>query len=116
MSVSQLGRGGGARSAVVTSCVSVSPEVDALVVSVLSAAHVAVVADDFPQVLWRHLLLLSIHEAELALLGVPLALQLLPFAGLSEHMARGASFTSLNYFMCQYELNNRREAPTALDY
>ena len=56
-----------------------SPEVDALVVPVLPAAHVAVVADDLAQVFRRHLLLLRVHKAEFALLRVPLALQLLPF-------------------------------------
>jgi len=46
-------------------------EVHALVVAELFAAHVAVVLDDFPHVLWRNVLLVGVHEPELALVPVP---------------------------------------------
>ena len=45
--------------------------------------HVAMISDDLPHMLRRHVLLLSLHEAELALLTVTLGLQLLPFASYS---------------------------------
>ena len=44
--------------------------------------HVSVVSDDFPDVLGRHVFLLRIDEAELALFGESLSLKLLPFASL----------------------------------
>ena len=53
-------------------------EVDALVVAVFAARHVSVVADDFAQMLRRHVLLLHIDEAEFPLLGILLVMQLLP--------------------------------------
>jgi hypothetical protein len=40
-------------------------------VAELFAAHVAVVLDDFPHVLWRNVLLVGVHEPELALVPVP---------------------------------------------
>ena len=50
-------------------------EVDPLVVAVLAAGHVSVVTDDLPDVLWRHVLLLGVHETELSLLSVSLGLR-----------------------------------------
>ena len=51
------------------------PQVDSLVVAVLAAGHVSVVTDDLPDVLWRHVLLLGVHETELSLLSVSLGLR-----------------------------------------
>lgn len=48
-----------------------SAEVDPLVVPELFGGHVPVVADDLAHVLRRHLLLVHVHEPELALLPVP---------------------------------------------
>ena len=61
-----------------------SPEVDPLVVSELAVRHIAMVPDDLPHVLRRHVLFLRLHEPELPFLAVPLRLQLLPFACCSE--------------------------------
>lgn len=46
----------------------------------LSVGHVAVVPDDLTDMLWGHVLLLSIHKTKLSLLRVALCLQLLPFS------------------------------------
>lgn len=61
---------------------SSAPQIDALVVAELAIGHVAVVAHDLPQVLRRHVLLRRLHEAELAALGVALALHRRPPAHL----------------------------------
>ncbi len=63
------------------------PEVDALVVSELPVGHVAVVADDFAHVRGRHVLLLHVDEAELALLCVALRLQLLPLTRCNRYVS-----------------------------
>mmetsp|Transcript_736 Transcript_736/g.1704 ORF Transcript_736/g.1704 Transcript_736/m.1704 type:complete len:700 (-) Transcript_736:62-2161(-) len=55
-------------------------EVHALVVAELARRHVAVVLDDLAHVLRRHLLLLGLRVSELALLAIPLRVQLLPLA------------------------------------
>ena len=47
-----------------------------------AAAAAATHLDDLADVLWGHVLLGGLHEAELALVGVALGVQLLPFAGL----------------------------------
>lgn len=64
-----------------TTPITHSPKVDSLVVSELPVGHIAMVTDNLPHVLRRHVLLLCLHESELALLAVPLRLQLLPFFG-----------------------------------
>jgi hypothetical protein len=58
-----------------------SAEVDAFVVTELPIGHVAVVLDDLAHVLGRHVLLLLVNKPKLALLRVPLGLQLLPLLG-----------------------------------
>ena len=40
----------------------------------LAMRHVAMVSNDLPHMLWRHVLFLSLHEAKLALLAVTLGL------------------------------------------
>lgn len=59
-----------------------SAKVDSLVVPELAVRHIAVIADDLPNVLRGHVFLLRVHKAELALFGVSLRLQLLPLARL----------------------------------
>jgi hypothetical protein len=41
--------------------------------------HIAMVTDDFSDMLWWHVLLLSVNKTKLPLLAVSLRLQLLPF-------------------------------------
>lgn len=55
-----------------------SPEINAFVVSVFPAAHVAMIANDFPQMFRRHVLFLSVHETKFSLFGETFVLQLLP--------------------------------------
>lgn len=63
------------------------PQVDALVVTELPIGHVAVVADDLPDVLGGHVLLLRVHETEFPLLRIALGLQLLPLASCKDREA-----------------------------
>lgn len=55
----------------------------------LPVGHITVVADDFPDVLRGHVLLLRVHEAEFPLLRIALGLQLLPLAGCGDREATG---------------------------
>lgn len=66
------------------------PQVYALVVTEFPVGHVAVVADDLPDVLGGHVLFLRVHEAEFSLLRIALGLQLLPLAGCGDREAAGS--------------------------
>lgn len=57
------------------------PKVDSFVMTELPVGHVSMVSDNFPHMLRRHVLLLSIHKTKFPLLRVALGLQLLPFSG-----------------------------------
>lgn len=48
------------------------PQVNALVMSVFSTAHIAMIPDDLPYMLSWHIFLLSVYEAKLPLLRKPL--------------------------------------------
>lgn len=65
-------------------CEIALPEVHSLVISKLSVCHVTVISNNLPDVLWRHIFLLSLHEAKLSLLAVALRLKLLPFSSCRE--------------------------------
>ena len=57
-------------------------EIDALVMTELARAHVAVVLDDLANMLRRHVLLLRLDITELALVAVALGIELLPTTSL----------------------------------
>ena len=59
--------------------IACSPQVHPLVVAELAVGHVAMVTNDFADVLWRHVLLLCLHKAKLAFLAVAFRLKQLPF-------------------------------------
>lgn len=47
----------------------------------LPVGHVTMISNDLPDVFWGHIFLLGIHKSKLALFGIALGLQLLPFSG-----------------------------------
>mmetsp|Transcript_8139 Transcript_8139/g.19406 ORF Transcript_8139/g.19406 Transcript_8139/m.19406 type:complete len:590 (-) Transcript_8139:14-1783(-) len=57
-----------------------STQVDALVVTELPGRHISVILDDLSDMLRRHLLLLLLNNAKLALLSIPLRVQGLPLS------------------------------------
>lgn len=69
-----------------------STKVNPLVVTVFTAAHVTVVANDLSHMLRRHVFFLSIDKTKFALLGVTFGLKLLPFACLLLQLLLGHDF------------------------
>lgn len=72
------------------------PKVDSFVMTELPVGHVSMVPYNFAHMLWRHVLLLSVHKTEFPLLRVALGLQLLPFSGYKEQTKKTCTSVSNN--------------------
>ena len=63
-----------------------SPQVHPLVIAELAVRHITMVTDDLTDMLRRHVFLLRLDKAKLALLAVAFRLQQLPFSSWKESM------------------------------
>lgn len=50
------------------------PKIHPLIVAELAVGHISMVPDDLTNMLWGHVLFLSLHEAKLSLFTVPFTL------------------------------------------
>lgn len=60
----------------------------------LPVGHISMVPNDFSDMFWGHVFLLSIHKSKLPLFGIALGLQLLPFPGYKDTLVKDCTPTA----------------------
>ena len=85
------------------------PQIHSFVISEFPVCHVSMVTDDLPNMLWGHVFLLCLDKPKFPFLGVPLGLQLLPFASYMHILSLTTSYSAVRCYL-SLAVSPQREA------